>query len=111
MKAPVFLVAICHSHLLFSQHLAEDCAVFADFVLLFHCFTVFADFVLLFLSLNQAVSRRGIHTYTSALLTFYYFYCQVIFIVMCVIFVYYLIIIVKMGEGTLHMYEGTLHMC
>ncbi len=37
---PIFLVAIlifCQSHLLFSQHMVKDCAVLADFVLLFHC--------------------------------------------------------------------------
>ncbi len=56
----VFLVAIlifCQ----FSQHVVKDCAVSADFVLLFRC--------LLILSLNQA---RDMHT--SALVFYYDIY-------------------------------------
>ncbi len=41
----------CQSCLLFSQHVAEDCAVLADCVLLFHCVC----------RLNQAVKDK--HTY------------------------------------------------
>ncbi len=32
-----FLEPFCQSHLLFSRHMVEDCAMFADYVLLFLC--------------------------------------------------------------------------